>query len=141
MRRERFPNRQRADKLAYMLKALLVFLGLLSLSLGLIGIFLPVLPTTPFLLLSAALFIRSSSRLYNFLISNRLLGKFILNFRKNRGMTVRSKIISILVMWVMIGLSLYLVEKTFTKILLMTLGVIGTSVMGFLIKTSGREND
>ena len=124
-----------------MLKALFVFLGLLFLSLGVIGIFLPVLPTTPFLLLSAALFIRSSGRLYNFLISNKLLGKFILNFRKNRGMTVRSKIISIAVMWAMIGLSLYLVEKTFTKILLMTLGVIGTSVMGFLIKTSGREND
>ncbi|MDR2840025.1 MAG: YbaN family protein, partial [Paludibacter sp.] len=58
------------------MKLLFIILGLISLALGIIGIFLPLLPTTPFLLLSAALFARGSQRLYNWLINHRVLGSY-----------------------------------------------------------------
>lgn len=64
------------------MKTLFIILGSLSLALGIIGMFLPLLPTTPFLLLTAALYIKSSPRLYDWLISHRILGEYIRNFRR-----------------------------------------------------------
>jgi uncharacterized membrane protein YbaN (DUF454 family) len=81
------------------MKYLLVFLGSLSLLMGVLGIFLPVLPTTPFLLLSAALYMRSSSRLYDWLLSHKYLGPYIKNFRENKAIPLRVKIISVSMVW------------------------------------------
>ena len=77
------------------MKYLLIILGSLSLALGVIGIFLPVLPTTPFLLLSAALYVRSSEKLYQWLINQKYLGTYIRNFREHHAIPLRAKIISI----------------------------------------------
>ena len=77
------------------MKTLFIILGSLSLALGIIGMFLPLLPTTPFLLLTAALYIKSSPRLYDWLISHRILGEYIRNFRENR----HAKIISVSLLW------------------------------------------
>lgn len=81
------------------MKYLLVFFGSLALGLGVIGIFVPLLPTTPFLLLAAALYVRSSPRLYAWLLANRYLGRYIRNFRENRAIPLRAKIVALTLMW------------------------------------------
>lgn len=81
------------------MKVLYILLGTLSLLLGIIGIFLPLLPTTPFLLLTAALYVRSSSRLYDWLLSQKYLGPYIRNFRENKAIPLKAKIISVSLIW------------------------------------------
>ena len=81
------------------MKYICLFIGFLSLILGVIGIFLPVLPTTPFLLLSAALFFRSSPRAYDWLLTHKYLGPYIRSFREDRMIPLRAKIVSISLLW------------------------------------------
>jgi uncharacterized membrane protein YbaN (DUF454 family) len=81
------------------MKYLSVFLGLCSLGLGILGIFLPLLPTTPFLLLSAALFARSSKRLYCWLLHHKIFGEYIRNFLEEKAIPLRIKILSVSMMW------------------------------------------
>lgn len=73
--------------------------GSVCVGLGVAGIFLPLLPTTPFLLLAAALYVRSSPRLYAWLLSHRWLGEYIRHFREHRAIPLRVKIVSLAVMW------------------------------------------
>lgn len=82
------------------MKYLLSALGLISLLLGIIGIFLPMLPTTPFLLLSAALFFRSSPSLYAWLLSHPHLGPYIKDFREHKAIPLRVKIVSVTLVWI-----------------------------------------
>ena len=82
------------------MKDLLILLGSISLALGVIGIFLPLLPTTPFLLLSATLYVRSSDKLYQWLIHQKHLGTYIRNFREHRAIPLRAKIISVSMVWI-----------------------------------------
>ena len=82
------------------MKYILVFLGTLSLALGVVGIFLPVLPTTPFLLLAAALYMRSSDRLYNWLLAHPYLGEYIRNFREYKAIPMRVKVVSVSLVWI-----------------------------------------
>ena len=77
------------------MKYICLFIGFLSLLLGVIGIFLPVVPTTPFLLLSAALFFRSSPRAYDWLLAHKYLGPYIRSFREDRMIPLRAKIVSL----------------------------------------------
>jgi len=74
-----------------LLKIFFISLGTFFIGLGLIGIFIPILPTTPFLLLSAALYARSSDKFYNWLIENRLFGRYIKNYRNGRGIPAHIK--------------------------------------------------
>lgn len=84
-------------------KWLLASAGVLATVVGMIGIIVPLLPTTPFLLLAAACFVRSSDTLYGWLTSNRLFGGFIRNYREQRGVTVRAKITALALLWGVIG--------------------------------------
>ncbi|MBQ8607174.1 MAG: YbaN family protein [Bacteroidaceae bacterium] len=79
---------------------LLIILGSICLALGIIGIFLPLLPTTPFLLLAAALYFRSSPRLYNWLLEHKQLGPYIRNFREHKAIPLRVKIVSVSLVWI-----------------------------------------
>ena len=81
------------------MRCLLAALGLLSLGLGILGIFLPVLPTTPLLLLAAALFLRSSRPLYDWLMNHPKLGPYIRNFMEHKAIPLRIKIISVSMVW------------------------------------------
>lgn len=81
------------------MKILLSVLGGVAFVLGVVGIFVPLLPTTPFLLLAAALWVRSSPRLYAWLLSHRCLGEYIRNYRENRAIPLRAKVVSLVVMW------------------------------------------
>ena len=84
-------------------KWLLVTLGILSVVLGMVGVFVPVLPTTPFLLLAAGCFMRSSPRLYNWLIHHKWFGDYIRHYREHRAVTLKSKIIALVMLWGVIG--------------------------------------
>ncbi|MBQ8779494.1 MAG: YbaN family protein [Alistipes sp.] len=85
------------------MKIILTILGLLSLGLAVAGIFLPLLPTTPLLLLSAWCFVRSSERLYEWLIYNRYLGEYIRNFREYKAIPIRAKVVSVVLIWLTLG--------------------------------------
>lgn len=81
------------------MKQLFIILGGVSLVLGIAGIFMPLLPTTPFLLLTATLWLHSSPRLYNRLLSHPKLGPYIRNFREQRAIPLRAKVVSVLLLW------------------------------------------
>jgi uncharacterized protein len=118
-------------------KVILVILGTISLAIGIIAIFVPGLPTTAFLLLTAALYMKSSDRLYRKLISNKYLGPYILEFQSNKGMTKRMKIHAIGTMWFMISVScIFFVNVWMIRLIIIGVGLIGTIVMGFIVKTS-----
>lgn len=77
--------------------------GLLTLTLGVVGIVVPLLPTTPFLLLSAACFARSSDRLYHWLMAHRWFGPTIRNYRLHGAVSLRAKVLALALLWGTIG--------------------------------------
>ncbi len=81
------------------MKVIYITIGSISLVLGIVGIFLPLLPTTPFLLLTAFLYFRGSDRLYNWLIHHPQLGTYIRAFREEKALPLRAKVVSLTVMW------------------------------------------
>ncbi len=85
------------------MKHLYSILGCIALALGIAGIFLPVLPTTPFLLLSAALWFKASPRLYHWLTHHRIFGEYIRNFRENRAIPLHAKVVSVSLLWLTLG--------------------------------------
>ena len=99
-----------------------IFLGTIFLGLGSIGIILPILPTTPFLLLAAACYIRGSQRIYHRLISNRIFGEFISNYMKGKGIKWQQKGIAIFSMWVMITITIiFFLDTDLLRILLLVI--------------------
>ncbi|UVJ45321.1 YbaN family protein [Pseudomonas sp. LS1212] len=114
------PNRPR------LLRYVLLSIGWLSVALGVIGIFLPVLPTTPFLLLAAACFARSSPRFYHWLTSHPRLGPWIAGYLRGQGIPLKGKVYAIGLMWPSIGLSCYLVPLPWARGLMLTTAVLVT---------------
>lgn len=89
------------------MKILLTVLGVISLALGVLGAFLPLLPATPFVLLSAYLFARSSPKLNEWILNHRIFGKIIHDYRVEKAISLHAKIISISMLWVSILSSAY----------------------------------
>ena len=94
------------------IKLLLFFFTSIFLGLSFLSICKPVLPTIPFLLLAAGYYVRSSDRLYSWLLQHKLFGKYIHNFRKTPSIPLHIKIISLIVMWILIGLFIFVFVKT-----------------------------
>ena len=90
----------------------LIFIGLVSLALGIVGVFLPLLPTTPFVLVSAFAFANSSDRLHQWLVDHEVFGPLIANWREHGAISRRTKIISILSMVAILAISLLLAVPT-----------------------------
>ncbi|MFN2239757.1 MAG: YbaN family protein [Thermoanaerobaculia bacterium] len=86
-----------------LIRALYVVLGLLCVGVGVLGMVLPLVPTTPLLLLAAFFFARSSDRFYNWLLSNRWFGRIIRDYRDGRGLTMRDKVVTIAVLWLTVA--------------------------------------
>jgi uncharacterized membrane protein YbaN (DUF454 family) len=115
-------------------RRLLIGAGTLFTGLGIIGIFIPILPTTPFLLLAAACYMRSSARFYQWLIGNRIFGAYVRNYIEGRGMPVRIKLFTILLLWLTIGLTTaFGVQNTIIRIVLICIAV-GVTVHIALIR-------
>lgn len=108
------------------MKKVYIILGSISLGLGILGVFLPLLPTTPFLLLTAALYFRGSPKLYQWLITHPRLGTYIRNYREEKAIPLRAKIISLTLLWASILYCIFFVtDLLWLRILL---GVIMTGV-------------
>jgi uncharacterized membrane protein YbaN (DUF454 family) len=102
---------------------LLIALGTLSLAIGIVGIFTPVLPTTPFLLLAAACYLRSSERFHRWLMNNRVFGSYIRNYTEGRGLPLKVKLFTIALLWVTIGISIWLVSNMIVTAVLLFVAV------------------
>ena len=117
-------------------RRVLIIAGSFFVGLGILGIFLPLLPTTPFLLLAAACYIRSSKRLYNWLINNKCLGNYIKNYREGKGVPLRTKILSISLLWLTIGYSVVFVVHIILVRVILILIAIGVTIHILSIRTS-----
>lgn len=96
--------------------------GFLAVGLAIVGIFIPILPTTPLLLLAAACFVRSSDRLYAWLINHKWFGDYIRHYREDRAITVQAKIVTLAMLWGMIGYTTFgVVEAWWLRVVLLAI--------------------
>jgi hypothetical protein len=113
-----------------MIKAVLIILGTISLGLGILGIFIPGLPTTPFILLTACLYLRSSDRLYGRLLQHPVTGRYLMAWKS--GISRKARLISLVIMWVMILLAVvWVIHDLKWKILLIVIGLAGSAFKMF----------
>jgi hypothetical protein len=119
------PNKENITNKRFV-RALLVVAGSFFTGLGILGIFLPLLPTTPFLLLAAACYARSSEKFYHRLLNNKWFGIYIKNYREGKGIPLKVKISAISLLWLTIVLSaIFATDNLFIRIILL---VIATGV-------------
>ena len=111
---------------------------MLAVILGTVGVFVPLLPTTPFLLLAAACFVRSSDQMYHWLINHPAFGKYIRNYRDYRAITLLAKIVSLVFLWgTVLYSALAVVESLFMRVLL-GLILVGVTIHLLTLKTLTR---
>ena len=121
-------------------KTLLIVAGVVSLALGGIGVFLPLLPTTPFVLLAAGCFAGSSPAMHRWLCRSRFFGEYIENYRTNAGVSKSVKIRAILFLWAGLGLSAAAVHKPLVRIILAVVGVcVSTHLVMMKTKVENEE--
>ena len=125
------PRIPRTSRSLALRKALLIGVGGLALGLGLLGVVLPGLPTTPFVLLAAACFAKASPRLHRRIVGNPLLGPMVRDWEAHRSLPVKIKLIAIGSMTLMVGLSVWhFAGRPWLQAALIALGVIGAVVVG-----------
>lgn len=109
--------------------------GILLVAIGVIGIFLPVLPTTIFLILASACFVKSSPKANEWLRNHKILGVYLKNYQDKTGLTIKSKVINIIFLWITISVSAFLLTDSLPiKILLFAIAT-GVSIHLIMIKT------
>ena len=108
-------------------KGIFVVAGTISLGLGAVGVFLPILPTTPFLLLSAACYYKGSERMHRWLLSNKLFGSYIRNYKEGKGISQMGKIFTLFLLWITICYSaLFMVNNYIVQIVLFAIAIAVT---------------
>ena len=106
---------------------ILTIVGLLALGLGILGIFLPVLPTTPFLLLASALFLRSNRRLYTWLMEHPKLGPYIKNILLHKSIPMRVKVGSISMIWLtLLNCAVFVAEHWAMRLMFIVIAIAVT---------------
>ena len=121
------------------LNKILVGLGSFFLILGIIGIFIPILPTTPFLLLATACYARGSKRFYNWLINNKWLGGYIKNYQEGRGIPLTVKILTITLLWITITFSIIIIISNYLIQIILIIIAIAVTIHILTIKTMKKE--
>ena len=116
-------------------RILLIILGTIFVGLGILGIFLPVLPTTPFLLLAAACYVRSSQRLYDWLLNHKWFGKYIRNYLQGKGVPLKIKLLTITLLWITIGFSVAFVVEGIPVRIILILIAVGVSLHVLSVRT------
>jgi uncharacterized protein len=120
---------------------LIGFIGMVSLTLGVIGVVLPILPTTPFILLAAFCFARSSSRLDRWVRNHAIWGKVILQFSDGKGITKAIKIKALALVWSSLIISMLVVSKTWSTVLLTSIGMCLTAYLLYLPTRQSEESN
>jgi uncharacterized membrane protein YbaN (DUF454 family) len=128
-------NDNKAPATKTWLRILLVIAGTVCVGLGIVGIFVPVLPTTPFLLLAAACYARSSQRFHSWLLNNKWFGSYIRNYLERKGITLRAKIITLSLLWITIGVSAAFAVETLALKLILGIIAIGVSIHILSLRT------
>ena len=118
----------------FVMKWLWIFLGCLFVGLGAIGAVIPGMPTTVFLVLAAACFIRSSQRLYDWLIANKTFGPYLKDYREGKGIPFRAKIIALAMIVIFVSFAVFFaIEVKPIKILVGLIGLIGFLFVSFKV--------
>ena len=119
-------------------KIVLFTVGCLSIALGTIGVFLPVLPTTPFVILAGICFSASSPWMYAIIRKSKFFGPYIENYRNKTGVPRSVKTVSIISMWFLLAVSAYFMNKLWSYILFPMIGTAVT-IHILLLKTQRAE--
>ena len=127
-----------SDKLK---RRLFIIAGTISIGIGVIGIFVPVLPTTPFLLLSAICYMRGSKRLYNALLCNRFFGTYVRNYLEGRGMSRKMKMWTLSMLWAAIVCTATLATDSLIIRIILAVVPTGVTIHIFLIKTAKNNTE
>lgn len=107
------------------MKISLLIIGHISLGLGVLGIVLPILPTTPFLLLSLACFAKSSDKLHGFILNNKYLAPYVKDFMNGERIPKKVKNKVILLIWLSIGFTvIFVIDKTILRVMLISIASI-----------------
>jgi uncharacterized membrane protein YbaN (DUF454 family) len=117
------------------MKLTLNLIGAIAVVLALLGVFLPLLPTTPFLLLASACFARGSTRLHSWLLNNKLFGAYLRNYEQGRGIPLRGKVVALALLWASIGYSAASVGSTMLIALLASIAVSVTIYLCVFVPT------
>jgi uncharacterized membrane protein YbaN (DUF454 family) len=118
-------NRPKSGRLK---RGLFILAGTFFLVLGGVGIVLPILPTTPFLLLAAACYYKGSERMHRWMLNNRWFGGYIRNYKEGRGISLRAKVLTLSLLWVVMGYSaLFMVNLILVQMALLIIAV-GVSI-------------
>lgn len=121
-----------------LIKAFLIIIGSTSLLLGIMGLFLPILPTTPFLLLSAFCFSKSSDNLYRKLLGNKYFGSYIRDYQEGKGIPKRVKTFALITLWTAIGFSIFfLIDSILFKSLLI---IVATAVTIHILSVKTKKD-
>ena len=116
-------------------RRLFVIAGTVALSIGVVGIIIPVLPTTPFLLLAAICYMRGSQQLYNALLCNRFIGSYIRNYLEGRGMSLKMKVWTLSLLWIAIVCTAVSATSSLVIRIILAIVLTGVTVHVLLIKT------
>jgi tRNA (uracil-5-)-methyltransferase TRM9 len=117
----------------------LIAAGTTSTAIGILGIFVPILPTTPFLLLAAACYMRSSERFYRWLLHNRIFGAYIRNYIEGKGMALRAKLFTIFLLWAGIGTTIGIGIQNLAIRIVLAVVATGVTIHIVIIKTIKKE--
>ena len=104
------------------MRAVFVALGTFFVILGIVGIFVPLLPTTPFLLLASACYLRGSRRMHDWLLSHGRLGAYIRAYEEGRGIPLRAKVVALTMMWASLGFVAYRYPVPWLQALALAIG-------------------
>jgi uncharacterized protein len=116
-------------------------LGTLSLGIGMIGVLLPVLPTTPFLLMASFFYLRSSKRMYNWLVNHKVFGSYIYCYMTYHAISPRTKVGALIFLWATLVFSMVVIPGLHIKLFLMVVGMAVTTHIILLKALSPKEMD
>ena len=115
-----------------LVRSLFFIAGTITFALGAVGVVLPVLPTTPFLLLSLACYVRSSERMSHWLLNNKYFGSYLRNYKEGKGVPMKTKLFAVTVLWITIAFSAFVLVPIFAVQII--LFVVATAVTVHLVR-------